>query len=151
MVILRHESEILLLLRKKHPNIGMYVPVGGKVEPFETPSNTALREVREETGIFLSSSQLQYCGSLVETSPNNYNWVCYIYLANVHQFTPPPCDEGELHWVSIHELSTLPIPPTDETIYKYIFENRKFNFEAAYDDQLKLQWMIEMLEDEIIF
>ena len=51
MVVLRCGTQFLLLKRAKEPNRGLYVPVGGKVEPYEDPYQTGLREVEEETGI----------------------------------------------------------------------------------------------------
>ena len=82
MVVLRHESAFLLLERNKMPNAGMYVPVGGKVEPYERPVDTAVRETAEETGIQLSREQLTYGGVLTETSPVRYNWLCFIFMAD---------------------------------------------------------------------
>ena len=35
MCILQQGDQFLLLKRGKEPNKGMYVPVGGKLEPFE--------------------------------------------------------------------------------------------------------------------
>ena len=50
MVVLRNQGHFLLLKRRKPPNAGMYVPVGGKLEPFEDPHTAAIRETLEETG-----------------------------------------------------------------------------------------------------
>ena len=41
----------MLLKRFKTPNKGLYTPVGGKLEPHESPLNAAIRETFEETGI----------------------------------------------------------------------------------------------------
>jgi 8-oxo-dGTP pyrophosphatase MutT (NUDIX family) len=35
----------------KHPKTGLWLPPGGHVEPGETPDQTAVREVLEETGL----------------------------------------------------------------------------------------------------
>ena len=60
MVVLRYQRSFLLLKRIKEPHIGKYVPVGGKLDPFEDPYSAALRETYEETGIAVQ--QLKYGG-----------------------------------------------------------------------------------------
>jgi len=43
----RHEGSVLLV---KHKRLGMWLPVGGELEPGETPMEAACRELEEETG-----------------------------------------------------------------------------------------------------
>jgi len=144
MVVLRAEDHLLLLRRAKPPNQGLYVPVGGKVDPYEDPYQTALRETLEETGIQLQ--QLHYAGSLVETSPVDYNWWCSIYVADIPWQAPPLCDEGTLTWIPFDQLSKLPTPPTDWQIYQYISRRQPFAMRAIYDADLHLLEMVEELE-----
>ncbi len=142
MVVLRNGQSFLLLKRKNEPNAGMFVPVGGKLEAHESPRQAALRETFEETGFQLSD--VKFCGVLAETSPVDYNWLCYIYLADIEKCEPPPCDEGELQWIDFQDILSVPTPPTDWQIYKFILENRAFVLDAIYDENLK---MIEMTDE----
>lgn len=142
MIVLRCGDKLLLLKRNKAPNAGMYVPVGGKVEPYEDTYETALREVKEETGIQLES--VKYCGSLVETSPVKYNWWCSIYLADIPYQPAPPCDEGVLEWIPYTNLETLHTPPTDWHIYQYITRQQPFAMRAIFDAELR---MLELWEE----
>ena len=149
MVILRHQEEFLLLKRAKMPNQGMYVPVGGKLEPYERPLAAAVRETFEETGIQVN--QLKYCGVLVESSPTTYNWQCHIYLADISKVPPPPCDEGELEWIAHDQILNVPTPPTDWFIYKYLTEGRPFAMDADYDDQLNMLELREEIEGVVLW
>lgn len=151
MVVLRHESEFLLLERNKMPNAGMYVPVGGKVEPYERPIDTAVRETAEETGIQLSREQLTYGGVLTETSPVRYNWLCFIFMADIERIPPPLCDEGTLHWIPRSGLLDVPTPPTDRQIYEYLLRGQPFTLDAVYDAQLNLLEMREEISGTIVF
>ena len=51
LCLLTHRGDDLMLHRAREPNRGLWVPVGGKLDPFESPRAAAIRELREETGI----------------------------------------------------------------------------------------------------
>jgi dATP pyrophosphohydrolase len=45
------ETARILLLKRKSPPVGAWAPVSGRIESGETAWQTALREIREETGL----------------------------------------------------------------------------------------------------
>jgi 8-oxo-dGTP pyrophosphatase MutT (NUDIX family) len=47
-VLCRHGGAVLLV---RHRRLGAWLPVGGELEPGETPLEAARRELREETGL----------------------------------------------------------------------------------------------------
>jgi 8-oxo-dGTP diphosphatase len=47
-IFCRHAGQILLI---RHRRLGTWLPVGGEIEPGETPLEAARRELREETGL----------------------------------------------------------------------------------------------------
>ncbi len=143
MVILRCGDRYLLLRRAKAPNAGRYAPVGGKLEAHERPVDAAVRETREETGITIANPTL--CGVLCETAPVDYNWLCYIYLADIPFQEPPYCNEGVLEWIEHHRLAEVPLPATDPVIYDFVQRGEKFVFDAVFDAELNLISMVEEL------
>jgi len=147
MCILRCGDQYMLLERAKNPNKGLYVPVGGKLEPFENPHNAARRETLEETGIEVND--FKFCGTLVETAPVNYNWVCYVYIADIPYQDIPFCDEGQLHWVKHTDLPNTPMPPTDYYIFDYITAGKPFAFSADFDENLNMIALREEIEGVI--
>ncbi len=149
MCVLKNEQQFLLLKRNKQPNIGMYAPVGGKLEPYESAYKAALRETFEETSICLEKAT--FCGTLIESSPTKYNWVSYIYLAEIDFQPPPSCKEGLLEWIPISHLLKIPTPPTDWWVYKYLLEGKPFAFSAEYDGQLAMLKMIEEIENKVVY
>jgi len=136
LCILRSADGLLLLRRTKEPHLGTFIPIGGKLEPFETPDNAALREIDEETGLRVEAVRLQ--GILTETSPTGFNWINYVYAADVPVVELPTCEEGVLEWVPDNVLTTIPTPETDLHIYSRVSHNTFFIFNAVYDSNLNL-------------
>ena len=148
MIVLRHQSNFLLLKRIKAPHIGKYVPVGGKLDPYEDPYTAALRELHEETGLQLNS--LKYGGVLIESSPTKYNWQCNIYIADIDYITPPYCNEGTLEWIAFEQVPKVPTPETDWHIYQFLMQERPFALNAIYDGDLNLIRMVEEIQGEVL-
>lgn len=55
--------EVLLIKRGNHPYKGRWALPGGFMDPNETLRETAARELKEETGVYVSSSSLVEVGS----------------------------------------------------------------------------------------
>jgi len=142
--ILKSGDKFLLLKRLKDPHIGKYSPVGGKIDPYENPSDTTIRETYEETGIKINNPK--YCGLIVESSPTKYNWICFVYLSEIEYIIPPACNEGTLEWIEFSNLKSIPTPVTDWFIYKYTVENKTFMFNVEYVEELNVLSMVEEIE-----
>ena len=149
LCILRHQDRFLLLKRLKEPNKDLFTPVGGKLDPFESPLKAAIRETWEETGIQVAT--MRYCGVLTESSPTAYNWANYVYLADIDWQPAPPCDEGTLAWIAFDDLLNVPTPKTDWFIYKYILDGKPFAFHAEFDENIELRHMVEEIENMVVF
>jgi 8-oxo-dGTP diphosphatase len=145
MCILQFENKFLLLKRSKLPFVGHYVPVGGKLEANESPDEAVKRETFEETG--LQPNKFKFCGILTENSTIDYNWICYIYLAQIEDIEPPFCDEGVLEWIEYDEILNIPTPPTDWQIYNYVLKNKPFAFNATYNENMKMTKLVEDFEN----
>jgi len=143
LCVLRHGNDFLLLKRFKEPNKDMYTPVGGKLDPYETPKNAALRETREETGIIIPD--MRFCGILIESSPTAYNWTSFVYEVEIEKLVPPPCNEGILEWIAFENILQVPTPKTDWYIYDYLLKKQPFVLMAAYDSSLNITEMTEEL------
>ena len=99
----------LLLHRVKKENDlnrDKWIGIGGGIEENESPEEGLLREVREETGLTLTS--WRYCGLITFVSDR---WEGeYMHLFHATGFTGElrDCDEGCLEWVPISRVAELP-------------------------------------------
>lgn len=154
LCILRNGDNYLLLKRgkektKKEEDSGLYIPVGGKIEPYETPEEAARREVKEETGIEVSD--IIFKGILFETCKEvDYNWINFVYTADIEYFEPCECNEGFLEWINKENILNIPTPEIDKEIYKYIVNDQKFIFNDVYDKNLQLIYAKEEITEKII-
>ena len=108
---IERDGRYLLLHRvkkKQDVNEGKWVGIGGHFLPGESPDACLLREVREETGLALSS--YRFVGRVLFLAPPWPREVMYLYHATTDEGdTLPDCDEGVLAWVDKAEALSLPM------------------------------------------
>lgn len=106
---IRRAGEVLMLHRikkKNDENEGKWIGVGGKLEEGESPDECLLREVREETGLRLTS--WQYRGVVTFVSDRWEGEYMHLFTADGFEGKLAPCEEGELLWVLWEEIAQLP-------------------------------------------
>ncbi len=110
--------------KKVDINKDKWIGVGGKFEDKESPEECLLREVKEETGLTLTSYRLRGIVTFVSD-----RWVTeYMFLYTADDFTGKmsPCDEGTLEWVPKKELSRLNLWEGDKIFLKLLAEDAPF-------------------------
>jgi len=114
---------VLMLHRAQNPNMGMYSPIGGKVEVArgESPHDAAAREIKEEVGLEMAAADLHLTGIVSESAyEGEHHWLIFLFevmrpiqraeIANM-QFK-----EGNLEWAKIEDVEGLDIPATDRQV-----------------------------------
>ena len=102
-------NDVLMLhrVRKKNDlNRDKWIGLGGKLEAGETPEQCLLREVKEETGLTLTS--WQYRGIVTFLSDRWEGEYMHLYTADGFEGTMTDCDEGELAWIPRERIPELP-------------------------------------------
>ncbi len=87
---------MLLLLRKKEPNKDLWNGVGGHLENGETPYQSMLREIKEETGV--KPESIQFGGILTWQGFTIPNGGLYIFTVEVQDKHVVENEEGCLVW-----------------------------------------------------
>ena len=121
------ENKYLMLHRtskKKDGNKDKWIGVGGHFEKGESPEECLLREVKEETGLELTSYQFRGIVTFISDEwPDEY--MC-LYTADKYTGDIGNCDEGELVWVEKEKIMDLNIWEGDKIFLKLLTENQPF-------------------------
>lgn len=119
-VFCRHAGEVLLV---RHRRLGTWLPVGGEIEPGETPAEAAVRELYEETGLAgrfpeevagaggVIGTPAGYLGYEEHPAGSKGTHMNFSFVADVDSRELRGCDEfDEVRWV-VDASSVSPCPP----------------------------------------
>ncbi len=110
--------------KKNDVNQGKWIGVGGHFEAGESPEECLLREVREETGLTLTSWKFRGILSFQsEGWPAEY--IC-VYTADKFKGELLPCTEGELSWIPKQDVMKLNLWEGDRIFLKLLLEDAPF-------------------------
>lgn len=113
VLVILHDSNGRVLLLERADKTDFWQSVTGSIEEGESLSETALREVREETGIVLHPSQL---------NDWRHSTVYEIYPHWRHRY-PPGVTENTEHTFSAQIASDTPVILTEHTRYCWLPAN----------------------------
>lgn len=120
-------GQTLLLHRVKKENDlnkDKWIGVGGKFEDKESPEDCLLREVKEETGLTLTS--YKYRGIVTFISDVWETEYMHLFTADKFTGTIITCSEGTLEWVDNDILYSLPTWEGDRIFLELIKNNAPF-------------------------
>jgi 8-oxo-dGTP diphosphatase len=94
--------------KKADVNKGKWIGFGGHFEPGESPDECVMREVREETGLTLTS--YRYRGIVTFCADNAETELMHLFTADSYEGTlTDDCNEGIIAWQSKGTLHALPM------------------------------------------
>ena len=121
------EGRYLMLHRTKKAadeNRDKWIGIGGKFEAGESPEDCMLREVREETGLSLSSWSFR--GIVTFVSDEWGTEYMHLFTADGFAGSLRDCDEGELEWVEKARIPSLPIWEGDKIFLRLLDQGADF-------------------------
>jgi len=111
--IVERAGRYLLVRRGNPPAADLYAFPGGRAEPGETPAETALRELFEETGLIGRNPRLfETVELLPETGVSGSHFMLSVFQvdADEQQHAQAQSDALEAEWFLPQEILDLPIP-----------------------------------------
>ena len=138
------DGKYLMLHRVKKINDlnqDKWIGIGGKFEDKESPEECMIREALEETGLTLIKPE--YRGLLTFVSDKWPTEYIHLFYADNFSGELKECDEGNLEWVAIEDIYSLPIWSGDKIFLKLIEEKAPFF-------SLKLQYEEDNLVNAVL-
>lgn len=127
-------GELLLILRAKPPNFGVWSPLGGKLETArgESPYECAVRETWEEAGHRVTAKDLHLFALIAEKAyEGEAHWLMFLFRCKVPlPGLPPGISEGKFAFFSRAAIAALPIPETDRTALWPVYDRYRDSFVA---------------------
>jgi len=109
-VILERDKQILLIRRKHEPFRDMWALPGGHLNyGKETLEETAVRELREETGVLVDKKDLEFFGVYSEPKRDpRGHYITHVYVAKNHNGKLKADDDAtEVRFFSLENLPEL--------------------------------------------
>lgn len=106
---------------------------GGHLEPGESVLHSAIREVREETGLIVD--HLAFAGMIdYWNRQTGLRWLCFLYKTSSFQGELlERTQEGPVFWTDASTLSELPLAPHMEQYLTLFTDDKALEAYAAFD------------------
>lgn len=131
MVMVYQQNQVLVQNRTKASWPGIAFP-GGHVEAGESFVKSAIREVKEETG--LDVFNLEFCGIKQFQKPDDYRYIVFYFKTDCFSGTIKNSDEGEVFWIEKSQLKSAVLADGFEDMLK-VFESDAYMENYYYKDE----------------
>jgi 8-oxo-dGTP diphosphatase len=146
---LRRNGEFLLLLKAKGKfGAGFWNAPGGKIQPQETAEEAVVREVNEETGLFVESfEKLGYLEFYFGEGKSRPDWSAEVFVSSKFSGEERESVEGKLKWFSKDEFPYEQMWEDDRYWIPLMVDGIRFQgrFEFTIDAKKMLSHKIEKL------
>lgn len=145
---IENDDKYLMLHRTKKINDinnDMWIGVGGHIEEGESPCECLLREVKEETGLCLTSYKMR--GIVTFVSNETEGEYMFLYTADGYEGNIIECDEGKLEFVPKEELFNLDLWAGDKIFLDLIKDNHPFfDLKLVYEGKILKRAILDGME-----
>lgn len=139
--LIKDNKVVVTKYKESNKKSGYYEIPGGKIEEGETSEQTAIREMKEETG--LNVKNLKYKGNMIIEYPNrifDFN----VFLCNEYEGKPQEFEENTSEWIEITELLKK------EKILSNIILLDRFFIKGLTDEKCNFKMYIQVDDEENI-
>jgi len=125
-----------MLHRVKKPHdihAGKWNGLGGKIEHGESPEECVVREVQEESGLFLTNPRLRGVLTFPEFSQGE-DWYVFLFEATEFEGQLITSPEGDLAWIDDDRVPELNLWPGDRVFLRALQDGHFFSGKFVYRD-----------------
>lgn len=135
LCLIHKDNQYLLQNRVKQDWKGFTLP-GGHIEKDESIVEAVIREMKEETGLTICNPKL--CG--VKQFPiEDGRYIVFLFSADQFSGEVISSDEGEMHWVSKEELSSLQLVDDFMELLQVILDDSLSEFQYVVESD---EWKV---------
>lgn len=135
------DGKIVIIKYLKGNKIGYYDIPGGKIEDGETPEETAIREVKEETGMEVSNLVKK---GIFEVEYLDRKFYFDVFLAKKYEGIPENFEENISEWMEINKLLN-----NENILSNILMLDKAFN-KAILDEKYNFHIKVKVDEEENI-
>ena len=141
LVFVFRDDEVLLINKKRGLGQGKVNGPGGKVDPGETPEESAVRECREE--LHIEVSNLEYCGEHKFQFTDGYSIHVWVYRTRDFTGVPTETEEAEPLWTPIDNIPFDLMWEDDRHWLPMLIRGEKFQARWIFDGDRMVDHHIE--------
>ena len=143
----KDDCYLMLHRVKKQQDINKdkWIGIGGHFEAKESPEDCLLREVKEETGLTLTSYRFRGIVTFM-TDTYDTEYMC-LYTADGFEGELIECNEGTLEWVPKSKLEELNLWEGDYIFLRLLEEGQKFfSLKLCYEGDKLVEAVLDGVE-----
>lgn len=127
------DGRLLLKYAGRGISKGYWNFLGGKIESWENPEQSAVREAFEETGLRIRNLKQYAVLNFYLQGRKGIDFIVYFYATSSFSGKPRGTDEGRLRWFDIGNIPYDRMWDDDKYWMQLFFEGRKFIGDFYFD------------------
>lgn len=131
-------KRILLKKATRAISKGKWNGPGGKIEPNETPEESAKREVLEETGLIVENLKRHGIINFYNDGGEEISFIVHVFSTNSFSGEIISTEEGEVRWFDIDKMPRDEMWDDDNYWLQFVLDGRKFDANFYIDKDKKV-------------